>query len=126
MIYVRGHEGRGIGLVEKLRAYRLQDEGLDTLDANLQLGHAADARNYRQSAAILRDLGLRRIRLMSSNPGKEKALAGLGIEVVERTGMFVPARPENAAYMDTKRARMGHDRPGRDAWACLLYTSRCV
>ena len=120
VIYVRGHEGRGIGLVEKLRAYRLQDEGLDTLDANLQLGHAADARNYRQSAAILRDLGLRRIRLMSSNPGKEKALAGLGIEVVERTGMFVPARPENAAYMDTKRARMGHDRPGRDAWAALL------
>ncbi|QQS01389.1 MAG: GTP cyclohydrolase II [Austwickia sp.] len=120
VIYVRGHEGRGIGLVEKLRAYRLQDDGVDTLDANLQLGHVADARDYRQSAAILRDLGLRRIRLMSSNPSKEKALAGLGIEVVERTGMFVPPRPENAAYLDTKRARMGHDRPGLDAWAALL------
>lgn len=120
VIYVRGHEGRGIGLVEKLRAYRLQDDGLDTLDANLELGHAADARDYRQSAAILRDLGLCRIRLMSANPGKEQALAGLGIQVVERTGMFVPARPENAAYLATKRTRMGHDRPDRDAWTSLL------
>lgn len=120
LIYVRGHEGRGIGLVEKLRAYVLQDEGVDTLDANLVLGHAADARDYRQAADILRDLGLSRVRLMSSNPGKETALAALGIEVVERTGMFIPARPENAVYLATKRARMGHDRPGRDAWAALL------
>lgn len=120
VIYVRGHEGRGIGLVEKLRAYRLQDDGVDTLDANLQLGHVADARDYRQSAAILRDLGIDRVRLMSSNPSKERALAALGIDVVERTGMFIPARPENAAYLATKRARMGHDRPGRDVWAALL------
>lgn len=120
LIYVRGHEGRGIGLVEKLRAYALQDGGADTLDANLALGHAIDARQYRQSADILRDLGVRRIRLMSGNPSKQTALVAEGIEVVERTGMFIPSRPENAAYLATKRVRMGHDRPDRDAWAALL------
>lgn len=120
VIYVRGHEGRGIGLVEKLRAYALQDRGVDTLDANLALGHAADARDYRQSAQILLDLGIPRIRLMSSNPAKETALQALGIEVVERTGLFIPPRPENEHYLATKRARMGHDQPGQDAWSALL------
>lgn len=126
LIYVRGHEGRGIGLLEKLRAYRLQDAGADTVDANLALGHPADLRDYAQSADILRDLGIARIRLMSSNPAKQEALAAFGIEIVERTGHFVPVRPENARYLRTKRARMRHDSPSvdpryldlatRDAW----------
>ena len=93
LVYVRGHEGRGIGLVEKLRAYRLQDQGLDTVEANLRLGHPADARDYGQAADILRDLGIARIRLVSSNPAKQQALKLLGVTVVERVGAAVPARP---------------------------------
>lgn len=112
LVYVRGHEGRGIGLVEKLRAYRLQDQGLDTVDANLRLGHPADARDYGQAAAILRDLGIDRVRLISSNPAKQQALRLLGIDVVERVGAAVPARPENARYLLTKRQRMRHDDAG--------------
>lgn len=120
LIYVRGHEGRGIGLLEKLRAYRLQDGGVDTLDANLQLGHSADLRRYDQSARILRDLGIGRVRLLSSNPAKELALTANGILVVERISLVMPARPENDAYLSTKRDRMGHDRPGlADVWAQL-------
>nr|NLD41217.1 GTP cyclohydrolase II RibA [Actinomycetales bacterium] len=111
LVYVRGHEGRGIGLLEKLKAYHLQDNGADTVDANLALGHPADARDYSQPAAILRDLGLSSIRLMSSNPAKENALADLGITVSERTGMFVPEFAENMVYLETKRLLMGHDRP---------------
>ena len=111
LVYVRGHEGRGIGLVEKLRAYRLQDQGLDTVDANLRLGHPADARDYGQAAEILRDLGIERVRLVSSNPAKQQALRLLGIDVVERVGAAVPIRPENARYLLTKRQRMRHDDP---------------
>lgn len=122
LVYLRGHEGRGIGLVEKLRAYRLQDQGLDTVDANLRLGHPVDARDYGQAAAILRDLGIDRVRLLSSNPAKEEALRALGVIVVERVGAAVPERPENAHYLQTKRQRMRHDgvvpvaalRPGSD------------
>jgi GTP cyclohydrolase II len=120
LVYVGGHEGRGIGLLEKLKAYHLQDLGADTVDANLMLGHPEDARDYAQAAAILADLGLTAIRLLSSNPAKENALARLGIRVVERTGMFVPEHPENEGYLATKRARMGHDSPGADAWSQLL------
>lgn len=112
LVYIRGHEGRGIGLIEKLRAYRLQDQGLDTVDANLRLGHPVDGRDYGQAAEILRDLGVRRIRLVSSNPAKEQALSVLGVTVVERLGAWVPARPENARYLFTKRQRLGHDAPG--------------
>lgn len=120
LIYVRGHEGRGIGLLEKLRAYRLQDGGVDTLDANLQLGHSADLRRYDQSARILRDLGVGRVRLLSSNPAKEHALTANGVEVVQRISLVMPARPENDVYLSTKRDRMGHDRPGMaDVWAQL-------
>lgn len=119
VVYVRGHEGRGIGLLEKLRAYRLQDAGVDTVDANLALGHPADLRSYDQAAAVLRDLGLTRIRLMSSNPAKHEALTALGIEVVERTGMFVGVHPENAGYLSTKRARMRHDTPVADLDAAV-------
>lgn len=117
VLYVRGHEGRGIGLLEKLRAYRLQDAGADTVDANLALGHPADLRSYDQAAAMLFDLGLRRIRLMSSNPAKQEALAGYGIDVVERTGMFVGFRHENLGYLRTKRARMNHDSPAAEVTA---------
>ena len=119
LVYVRGHEGRGIGLVEKLRAYRLQDQGLDTVEANLRLGHPADARDYGQAADILRDLGIARIRLVSSNPAKQQALKLLGVTVVERVGAAVPARPENARYLLTKRQRMRHDDP-RDSTVLQL------
>ncbi|HLS24558.1 MAG TPA: GTP cyclohydrolase II [Beutenbergiaceae bacterium] len=120
VIYVRGHEGRGIGLLEKLRAYALQDQGADTVDANLALGHREDARAYDQSAAILKDLGIQRIRLLSSNPAKEVALRALGIDVVERLSLIVPSHPHNANYLATKRQRMGHDRPVTgDPWQAL-------
>lgn len=112
LVYIRGHEGRGIGLLEKLRAYRLQDQGLDTVDANLRLGHPVDGRDYGQAAEILHDLGVGRIRLVSSNPAKERALTVLGVTVVERLGAALPARPENARYLLTKRQRMGHDDRG--------------
>lgn len=120
VIYLRGHEGRGIGLVEKLRAYRLQDEGVDTVDANLMLGHAADVRDYGAAADILRDLGISSVALLSSNPAKSEALTALGIDVSVRLGMFVPERPENAFYFQTKRQRMRHDQPSSDAWSLLL------
>lgn len=120
VVYVRGHEGRGIGLLEKLRAYALQDLGADTVEANLALGHREDARTYDQSAAILKDLGLRRIRLLSSNPAKEVALVALGIDIVERISLIVPAHPHNAGYLAAKRERMGHDRPlPSSAWDAL-------
>ena len=121
VIYVRGHEGRGIGLLEKLRAYALQDVGVDTVDANLALGHSVDARRYDQSADILRDLGVERIRLLSSNPAKEEALTELGIEVAERVRLIVPTHPQNEVYLTTKRERMRHDRPlVDDPWHALL------
>ncbi|PYG00132.1 3,4-dihydroxy 2-butanone 4-phosphate synthase / GTP cyclohydrolase II [Georgenia satyanarayanai] len=121
VVYVRGHEGRGIGLLEKLRAYALQDLGADTVDANVALGHAADARSYDQSADILRDLGISRVRLLSSNPAKEEALTDLGIEVTERVSLIVPAHPQNETYLATKRERMRHDRPlVDDPWQALL------
>lgn len=109
VLYLRGHEGRGIGLVDKLRAYGLQDAGADTVDANLRLGRQPDERDYRGAARALAGLGIWRIRLLSSNPAKEEALREAGIEVVERRGLLVPERPENRAYLRTKRARMGHD-----------------
>ncbi|MBG6216823.1 GTP cyclohydrolase II [Arthrobacter sp. CAN_A6] len=121
LVYVRGHEGRGIGLLAKLKAYALQDAGVDTVDANTSLGLPVDSRNYNQAADILQDLGVSRIRLLSANPAKQEALEELGITVVERRGLAVPERAENAAYLATKRARMRHDRPaGDDVWQQLL------
>jgi 3,4-dihydroxy 2-butanone 4-phosphate synthase/GTP cyclohydrolase II len=122
LIYLRGHEGRGIGLIPKLRAYALQDEGLDTVDANLRLGLPTDTRNYAAAAAILHDLGLPRIRLLSGNPDKAAQLAALGIEVAHRVSMPVAERPENAFYMQTKRLRMGHDAAltSLDVWEDLI------
>lgn len=118
VVYLRGHEGRGIGLVDKLRAYRLQEEGLDTLEANLALGHPGDAREYGAAAAILTDLGLPRIRLLTNNPDKVAQLTRLGVEVVERVPLVVGGDPANARYLATKRERMGHQlrpRPVRRA-----------
>jgi 3,4-dihydroxy 2-butanone 4-phosphate synthase / GTP cyclohydrolase II len=122
VIYLRGHEGRGIGLHAKLHAYALQDAGLDTVDANLRLGLPVDARDYDVAAAILRDLGLRRIRLLSANPEKSARLNDLGIEVTARHPLLVPEHAENAFYLATKRDRMGHDntRELPDVWSQLL------
>jgi 3,4-dihydroxy 2-butanone 4-phosphate synthase/GTP cyclohydrolase II len=120
LVYVRGHEGRGIGLLAKLEAYALQDAGVDTVDANLALGYPADARAYGEAAEILHDLGARRIRLMSSNPDKSAKLAEHGIEVVARRRLPVPDRPENAFYLTTKRMRMGHDDALPGVWGELV------
>lgn len=120
VIYVRGHEGRGVGLLEKLRAYALQDQGADTVDANTLLGLPVDARDYGQSIDILRDLGIDTVRLLSSNPAKQEALERGGITVASRSGLNIGQRPENAGYLATKRARMRHDvEPVTDAWRQL-------
>lgn len=102
-------EGRGIGLVNKLRAYALQDVGLDTIDANTHLGFAPDERSYAAAGEILRRLGITRIRLLTNNPGKRAAMAGLGVDVVERVKLAFPSNPYNAAYLRTKAVRDGHN-----------------
>lgn len=108
VIYLRGHEGRGIGLINKLRAYRLQEDGLDTLDANLALGLPADARDYTAASAILTDLGISSVRLLSNNPEKERQLTAHGIAVSERVPLVVGVGLFNEGYLETKRDRMGH------------------
>ena len=107
VLYLR-QEGRGIGLAEKLRAYNLQDGGMDTVDANLALGHAADSRDYRMAAAILNDLEVRSLRLMTNNPEKIQELLRLGIQVTERVALEATVYPDNAAYLLTKAQRMNH------------------
>jgi 3,4-dihydroxy 2-butanone 4-phosphate synthase/GTP cyclohydrolase II len=116
VLYVRGHEGRGIGLMHKLQAYSLQDTGSDTVDANLELGLPADARDYGTGAQILVDLGIRSMRLLTNNPTKRAGLEGYGLEIVGRVGLPVHATPENLRYLRTKRDRMGHDLPGLAAF----------
>ena len=111
LVYMAEHEGRGIGLAAKLQAYALQDEGMDTVSANRALGLPDDARDYTAAAAILRELGCPRIRLLTSNPSKQHALEDLGIEVVSRVRVHVADRPENSAYLTSKRLRMNHDVP---------------
>ncbi|HEX6578543.1 MAG TPA: bifunctional 3,4-dihydroxy-2-butanone-4-phosphate synthase/GTP cyclohydrolase II [Jiangellaceae bacterium] len=108
IVYLRGHEGRGIGLAHKLRAYELQDAGRDTIDANLDLGLPADARDYGTGAQILADLGVRSLRLMTNNPAKLAGLEGYGLRIVERVPLPVHPHPENVRYLRTKRDRMGH------------------
>jgi 3,4-dihydroxy 2-butanone 4-phosphate synthase/GTP cyclohydrolase II len=108
LIYMRGHEGRGIGLMAKLEAYALQDRGFDTVDANTELGLPVDAREYRTAADILLDLGVRSIRLLTNNPAKVEAMNRYGIEVSARLPLVVGAHPENVQYLRTKRDRMGH------------------
>ncbi len=108
VIYLRGQEGRGIGLANKLRAYQLQESGVDTLDANLQLGLPADARDYRAAAEILADLGLRSIRLLTNNPDKVAQLEASGVTISERVPLYVGLTEQNAGYLAAKRDRMGH------------------
>ncbi|WP_329390000.1 bifunctional 3,4-dihydroxy-2-butanone-4-phosphate synthase/GTP cyclohydrolase II [Streptomyces sp. NBC_01716] len=114
VVYLRGHEGRGIGLLSKLRAYELQERGRDTLDANLELGLPADARDYAAGARILEDLGVRSLRLMTNNPDKVDALVRHGLDVIARVPMPVQAGEHNLRYLRTKRDRMGHELPWLD------------
>jgi GTP cyclohydrolase II len=101
-------EGRGIGLMEKLRAYQLQDQGLDTIEANLHLGHAVDLRDYQLTVDILRLLNIRSLRLITNNPEKINAVLSSGIEIVERVSADVPGNPQSAHYLRTKREKLGH------------------
>jgi len=112
VLYMRGHEGRGIGLLHKLAAYQLQDRGRDTVDANLDLGLPADARDYGLGAQILVDLGVRTMRLLTNNPTKRAGLEGFGLEIVEQVPLEVHVTAENLRYLQTKRDRMGHDLVG--------------
>jgi 3,4-dihydroxy 2-butanone 4-phosphate synthase/GTP cyclohydrolase II len=114
VLYMRGHEGRGIGLLHKLQAYQLQEAGADTVDANLALGLPADARDYGIGAQILVDLGVRSMRLLTNNPDKRAGLEGYGLTVVGRVPLPVRMSPHNLRYLRTKRDRMGHDLPDLD------------
>lgn len=107
LLYMR-QEGRGIGLVNKLKAYKLQEQGFDTVDANLKLGFPADLRDYGIGAQILKDLGVRKIRLMTNNPRKIKGLEGYGLEVVERVPIQMKENEDNTKYLHTKQAKLGH------------------
>ncbi|NYF98998.1 bifunctional 3,4-dihydroxy-2-butanone-4-phosphate synthase/GTP cyclohydrolase II [Janibacter cremeus] len=111
IVYVRGHEGRGIGLIDKLRAYAAQDAGADTVDANSDLGLPVDARDYTHAAQVLRELGVTRLQLLSNNPAKVEALRTLGVEVAGRTPLPAGITDDNLRYLRTKRDRMGHDLP---------------
>ena len=108
VVYLRGHEGRGIGIGHKIRAYSLQEQGFDTVDANTELGLPVDSREYGIGAQILADLGARKLRLMTNNPAKYGGIAGYGLEIVERVPLATAETPENAAYLRTKRERLGH------------------
>lgn len=108
LVYLRGHEGRGIGLADKVHAYALQDRGADTVEANLALGHPADRRDYGLGMQILRDLGIRRLRLLTNNPAKRAGLEGHGLTVVDRVPLVPPPTPESVPYLDAKAAKLGH------------------
>ena len=107
ILYLR-QEGRGIGLNQKLRAYNLQDEGLDTVDANLALGHQADERDYTLAGLMLQDLGIRSVRLLTNNPAKIESLRAAGVNIVARVPVQAPVYQENLLYLNTKRLRMRH------------------
>jgi len=115
VVYLRGHEGRGIGLVAKLQAYALQDAGRDTVDANLDLGLPADARHYGAATQVLRDLGVTRVRLLTNNPEKSASLEDFGIHVDAQVPLTPSPNKHNLAYLRTKRDRMGHSLPGLPA-----------
>jgi 3,4-dihydroxy 2-butanone 4-phosphate synthase / GTP cyclohydrolase II len=109
VIVYMNQEGRGIGLLNKLKAYKLQENGLDTVEANLELGFQMDERDYGVGAQILRDLGVHKMRLMSNNPKKRKGLIGYGLEIVDNVALQVEANPHNKAYLATKKEKMGHE-----------------
>ena len=111
VIYLRGQEGRGIGLLNKLKAYALQEQGMDTVDANLALGFPSEAREYGAAVAILQDLGVETVRLLSNNPAKRSFLEEAGIAVVETVPLIVGVAEQNLGYLQTKRERMGHEIP---------------
>ncbi|MER7743465.1 GTP cyclohydrolase II [Streptomyces sp. NPDC096538] len=119
VVYLRGHEGRGIGLLAKLRAMALQAEGLDTVEANLALGLPVDARDYAVAAGMLKDLGVRSVRLMSNNPRKREALVRHGVEVAEQVPLLIQPCESNITYLRTKRERLDHHLPHLDAVAHL-------
>ena len=114
VVYLRGHEGRGIGLAHKLRAYSLQEEGFDTVDANLELGLPSDSREYGIGAQILVDLGVTTMRIMTNNPSKYGGLEGFGLDITDRVPIESSPNPENIEYLRTKRERMGHLLEGLD------------
>jgi 3,4-dihydroxy 2-butanone 4-phosphate synthase/GTP cyclohydrolase II len=116
VIYLREHEGRGIGLGEKIRAYRLQDEGLDTVDANLALGHEIDERDFQDAVEILNDLGIQDVVLLTNNPAKVKTLEDANMSVKTQT-LVVSPNPHNLAYLKAKSERLGHvlDQKRKDA-----------
>jgi 3,4-dihydroxy 2-butanone 4-phosphate synthase/GTP cyclohydrolase II len=107
-IVYMNQEGRGIGLLNKLKAYKLQEQGLDTVEANIQLGFGMDDRDYGVGAQILRDLGIRKMKLMSNNPRKRTGLIGYGLEIIDNIPLLVEPNPHNMKYLDTKRVKMGH------------------
>ncbi|MBW3661677.1 MAG: bifunctional 3,4-dihydroxy-2-butanone-4-phosphate synthase/GTP cyclohydrolase II [Actinobacteria bacterium] len=109
VVYIRGHEGRGIGIVHKLHAYKLQDEGKDTVEANLELGFPADSRDYGTGAQILADLGLTTLRLLTNNPLKRSALEGHGLRIVERVALETAPTEHNLKYLEAKRDKLGHE-----------------
>jgi 3,4-dihydroxy 2-butanone 4-phosphate synthase/GTP cyclohydrolase II len=109
VLYIRGHEGRGIGLLHKLAAYRLQDEGFDTVDANVNLGLPVDNRDYGVGSQILYDIGVRSMRLLTNNPVKRAAIEGYGLSIQERIPISVPANDENRGYLQAKATRLGHE-----------------
>ena len=108
IVYVPYHEGRGIGLFKKIQAYALQDQGLDTIEANIEVGAPIDSRDYALTARILSELNMTEIKLLSNNPAKEQALKALGIRVVERLPIVIKPNPHNKRYLETKRQRMSH------------------
>jgi 3,4-dihydroxy 2-butanone 4-phosphate synthase/GTP cyclohydrolase II len=108
VIVYMNQEGRGIGLLNKLKAYKLQEQGYDTVEANLKLGFNMDERDYGVGAQILRDLGVKKMRLISNNPKKRTGLIGYGLEIVDNVPLQIEPNPHNAKYLDTKKIKMGH------------------
>ncbi|WP_406334592.1 GTP cyclohydrolase II [Streptomyces sp. NBC_00203] len=123
LVYLRGHEGRGIGLLAKLRAMKLQAEGMDTVEANLAQGLPVDARDYGVAAEILHDLGVRSVRLLSNNPRKRESLLRNGIKVAEQVPLLIPPCEDNLSYLLTKRERLDHYLPHLDGgdWAQAIF-----
>jgi len=108
LVYIMGHEGRGIGIVNKIKAYHLQDMGYDTVEANEKIGYPADLRDYGIGVQILLDLGVRKMKLLTNNPRKIVALEGYSLEVVERVPLKIPACEHNQRYLEAKKVKLGH------------------